>query len=321
MKKYKLQPFSEDYTDEWNEFVEHSINGTIFHRLDFLDYHDEGLKSKAHHLVWLKGEKLFAVMPLSILGDAKVNIARSPYGASYGGIVTRRPLSYEKATLLVSELLEYLKEKRVDECYLTFPILPAIKEFSETLSLVLLEHGFRLANADISSVVKLDGDFKSRLSSSLKRTVKKAEKDTITCKFNAPIDDFWRTMEKTFEKHGSAPTHNYKQLSWLHNRFPKSIYFDVAYYEEQPISGICHFVQNSQLDSSFYLCNDPEYEKLQGLSLLIYKTLQQSKDSGYMYFDFGTSSVNMNGRKNIFRFKEKFGSVGYFRNTYRWKRM
>jgi lipid II:glycine glycyltransferase (peptidoglycan interpeptide bridge formation enzyme) len=52
------------------------------------------------------------------------------------------------------------------------------------------------------------------------------------------------------------------------------------------------------------------------MSLLIFDTILDAKEREFDFFDFGTSSVNMIGRENIFRFKESFGSIGNFRHTY-----
>ena len=55
------------------------------------------------------------------------------------------------------------------------------------------------------------------------------------------------------------------------------------------------------------------------MSLIVYDTILKAKEDGFKYFDFGTSSVNMKGRENIFRFKESFGAIGVFRHTYYWR--
>ena len=39
LSKYKLVNYTSDMYTDWNAFVDCSNNGTIFHRLDFLDYH------------------------------------------------------------------------------------------------------------------------------------------------------------------------------------------------------------------------------------------------------------------------------------------
>lgn len=320
MKKFQIIPYTEEYFDLWNKFIQSSINGTLFHRLDFLEYHGNKFAGNVHNLMWMKGDSLYAVLPMAVFKESDKRIAVSPYGASYGGFVTKRLFGYDKAKALISQFIEYLNEQNIDECRLTFPIRAACKEFSETLFLVLYENGFVLENADISSVVELKEEIKNKIHSSAKRNVRKAEREGIRFLQDAPLKDFRVPFDKTFQKHNTKPTHSIEELHWLHEHFPSSVFFDVAYHNDLPVSAICHFVQNNRLDSSFYLCNDPEHEKLQGLPSLIFYSLLQARKRGFRYFDFGTSSVNTQGRPNIFRFKEKFGAIGQFRNTFVWKK-
>jgi len=135
-------------------------------------------------------------------------------------------------------------------------------------------------------------------------------------KFNQSIDDFWIVMEKTFQKHKVKPTHTFDEWQLLNEKFPNRFWNDVAYIDNKPVAGIGHILINNFTDSSFYLCSDPEFYETQALSLLIQETLLISKNSGCKYFDFGTSSVNMVARENLFHFKESFGAIGQFRITY-----
>ena len=144
---------------------------------------------------------------------------------------------------------------------------------------------------------------------------RKARKENVIPKFMQNVDDFWKLMNITFEKHGAKPTHTYEEWKYLCEKFPDRFWNDVSYLEDKPIAGIGHILVNQFTDSSFYLCSDPEYSATQALSLLIYESLLKAQSLGYRWFDFGTSSVNMKGRENIFRFKESFGTVGLFRNT------
>ena len=217
-------------------------------------------------------------------------------------------------------MLDYCSELEVDEIRITPPIQAAYKEYSETLFFALLESGFTILNADISNVLEYKRDVWSSFQGTLRRTIKKAGEYPLSYMIDAPVDDFIIPFKKTFEKHKTKPTHSYDELKWLKDKFPGRIIFDVAYYEDIPVSGVGRFVLNERLDSSFYLCNDPDYEHIQSLSYLIHKSLLDSNKKGFGAFEFGTSSVNMNGRENIFRFKERFGATGLFRKTFVWKK-
>lgn len=94
----------------------------------------------------------------------------------------------------------------------------------------------------------------------------------------------------------------------------------MAYLNGRPIAGIGVFVINRRVSSSFYLCTDPEFQNVQALSGLVCGAIQRAQDNGFKWFDLGTSSDEMQGRENIFSFKEGFGAIGLFRDTYLWQR-
>ena len=317
MAEIKIIKYTPDYFDKWNTFIESSNNGTIFHRLDFLAYHGRKFLNNEHHLIFLKGEHIFAVMPMAIFEIEGRIIAKSPFGGSYGGIVTREVTNYSTSKKIITLLIDYLNKIAADEIIITDPPSFLSKVPSDTLLFSFLEEGFKITNSDISSIVTLDdqkidnGMFTTRE----RNVARKARKANVIAKFNQSIEDFWMVMELTFQKHNAKPTHVYNEWKYLCEKFPNRFWNDVAYIDNKPVAGIGHIKINDLTDSSFYLCNDPEFYETQALSLLIYESLLQAQSIGYKRFDFGTSSVNMVARENIFRFKESFGAIGVFRHT------
>lgn len=63
--------------EAWTHFVEHANEGTIFHRLDFLQYHGERFSQHEHHLAWYKGQTLFGIIPMAIFEEEYGRAARS----------------------------------------------------------------------------------------------------------------------------------------------------------------------------------------------------------------------------------------------------
>lgn len=318
--KLTVERYPREQVLKWNKFVDQATNGVLFHRLDFLNYHGDRFSNQEHHLAWYHGEALYAVMPMAIFSENGRNMARSPFGGSYGGIVLKEAPTYQAARELVSTLVGYLRTHDIAELTLTPPIQVCHQQYSETFAFALLEQGFKIVNSDISSVVMLKEteDIEKNLFSSRARNMaRKASKSGITVKFRQPVVHFWPMLEKTYTKLGKQPTHSLKEWQWLCDHLPGETWCDVAYLDDQPVAGIGHFQINTRVDSSFYLASDPEFQHYQGLSLLVYEALLEAKKQQYQYFDFGTSTSNMIARENIFQFKESFGAIGMFRNTYK----
>jgi hypothetical protein len=136
---------------------------------------------------------------------------------------------------------------------------------------------------------------------------------------DAPISDFWVPLQATFAKHGAAPTHDRAQLEVLLSRTAGKIRLQVAYLDEQPVASVGLFAICRTVVCSFYLCQTPAGAQAQALTLLLLESMQLAAAAGYRYFDLGTSSVGMEARRNIFRFKEGFLAQGYFRETLEWR--
>jgi hypothetical protein len=318
MPKFSIIKYQARYFDVWNKFVENSNEGTLFHRLDFLAYHKNKFVENELHLMVLKGTSLYAVLPLAIFEQNGKKLAKSPYGASYGGLVFAEPLKYSEAKSIVQILKNFLKNEKVDELLLTPPIGIYQKTYSETYTFAMLEQGFEAINNDITSIVLLNSKnipvevFTSRA----RNMAAKAIKSGVSIKENCPAGVFWELMVQTFSKHGTNPTHTFDEFETLTERFPDKIYTDVAFIRNTPVAGMACFVLNQRAIMSFYLCSNPAFKHTQALSLLVYRGIIKAQAQGFNSFDFGTSSVNMQARENIFMFKEAFGAVGRFRTTY-----
>lgn len=322
MSQITINEASENQFNKWDDLIESSRNGTLFHMLRFLAYHGNRFAGQEHHLVFLRGEAEVASLSLAIIEEDGVRVAHSPYGASYGGIVMFREPIYSHSADIVASLVKWLIENNIECCRFTHPIACCSEISMDTLAFALHEVGFALTKRDISSVVRL-GMKKTvwdRASGNARNMVRKAERTGIVIDHDPLFADYWEVMELTFTKHGSNPTHNRDQLSDLIRRFPKHISIHVARMKDRPIAGICEFVINSRVNSSFYFCQDPDHQEVQGLSLLVMDALRRSEEAGYNYYDFGTSSVNMQPRANIFRFKESFGAEGFWRETMEWRK-
>ncbi len=316
--KISITPCTEFYKKKWDEFVLNANNGTIFHCLDFVSYHGTRFTKNERPLIFLKGESLYGVFPFAIFNKNQSKFGQSPYGASYGGPVFYKELNYSESVKVVQEMIEYFKQNNLNEVSITLPLPCYKKTHSDTFYLVLYENNFKCTNRDISSIVDIkSNEIELLFTSKVRNTLCKARDETSRILMDASIKDFWPLLEMTYERHGTNPTHTYDELNHLSENL-KNIRFEVAWVNNEPAAGICHFIINSRCVMTFYMTTNPKYKSTQALSLLISESMLYFQNKGYRWYDFGTSSVQMHARPNIFKFKERFGSVGQFRETYKW---
>jgi hypothetical protein len=319
MAEFRIIKYEDKYFDAWNSFVKKSNNGTIFHRQDFLNYHGDKFKENEHHLIILKGETIFGLIPMAFFKKEGKIIAKSPYAASYGGFIFNDIVNYSNSRLIISLFINYLSLFNINEVYITPSINSYQEKHCDTFNFNLLESGFKIINSDITNVVNLSkGDiYKDILTSRARNMISKALKFNLNIIERSDINVFWDLLIKTYNKFNKAPTHSLQELAYLVNNFEKEIYFNVVLYENRPISGILIFNLNHNCNLVFYLVTDELYLYTQSLSLLIYHTMLKSKEKGVEFFDFGTSSINLVSNPNLFQFKESFGSIGSFKQTYK----
>jgi len=321
MNKFKVRKYDPDRPEAWEALVASSNEGTLFHRLAFLAYHGDRFAAAEHPVGFYKGSQLIGVMPLGLFETEAGLEARSPYGGSYGGPALAFCPGFAESRDLVAALLEYLGSLGAARIRLTLPLAACYREYSDTFRLALHSAGFEPVLRELSSIVFLDPDrsIDSIITSRARNMIRKAERAGTELDLAAGLDDFWTTLEATFAKHAARPTHSRQELAWLKSRLPESVRLAAASLDGRPVAGAATFVINERVANSFYLCQDPAFQDRQALSLLIRAVLEQARDAGARWYDFGPSSFNMVAREPIFRFKESFGAVGQFRETYQWR--
>jgi hypothetical protein len=317
MSVYRAELAGSSELEHWDEFVDLSCNGTLFHLRRFLAYHGDRFAGREAYVVVRKGEQAIAQIAYALDANDGERAARSPYGGSYGGLVVKRALSYDESQNVVAALLEYLSRNGIARLAVT-PPLPCCQEMpSDTTTFAMLERGFTCTNRDISSILPLQGakSVWDLVTGRARNMARKAEKMGVHVVPAAPLEHFWPLMEETFSHHGTTPTHSRAEIADLLQRLPDRLALDVAYRDGVPVAGAAMFVVNARVATSFYLCQNDAGRESEALSILIMDVLDRCRRKAFSYFDFGTSSHHMVARPGIFRFKESFGAVGQFRET------
>jgi hypothetical protein len=308
------------WLERWDDCVESSVNGTLFHLRRFLAYHGERFRGAERFLLVLDGDTLTAQIPVALVEESPGRHLRTPYGASYGGFAFQRYPTFTRACRIIEAFLAWCEAEGVTRATFTSPIAACSPLPLDVAHFALLRAGFRSVSRDVSSVVTLDPSVPvaSAVTSRARNRARAAQRNGVTVEVRAPIEDFWSVIEATFERHGTPPTHTLAEFRWLADRLPQRVYADVAYRNGEPVAGIGYFVINRFVNSSFYLGQRPDRRDLNGLTLCVLRGLERAQRDGFRWFDFGLSTNDMRPRENVFRFKEQFTSVGQLRETFEW---
>lgn len=304
---------------EWDEFIENSDNGTIFHTRKFLSYHPED-RFKDASIVIKRKNNLFSVLPAAIIERDGKKILSSHGGASYGSFAYRSDLNFKDAHDLVDCLLDYAQKLKVDRVQLTPPPIIYQSKLSNYIDFALVRNGFNYLKREVSSVVQLDvpkEELANTYRAEARTALKKAQKEGVQIVETERFEEYYEILKKNLKmRHGVTPTHTLEELMRLKYMFPSKIRLWGAFHEDKLIAGVCNFSANSKVVLAFYISHDEAYQEYRGVNLLFYEIMKRYQDEGYKYLDFGIFTVNMEPNWGLGRFKENFGSRGIFRDYF-----
>lgn len=303
----------------WDGFVDNSNNGTIFHKMRFLQYHPKGRFKLSFLGFYDEKNNLLAIMP----GEEKDRVFKSPVGASYGSFATK-DLSYDESEAIVDAFLERCKKRKIKEIILTPPPFVYEKRQNQYLDFLFIYKGFNIQKTLITSAVDLstlNPDVLSSLVYSKRKAVRKAIKSGIRAELSNDIKAFYPILLDNKKKFGVSPTHTLEELERLKELFPNDIKLLLAFKGNKPIAGAVTFICNKIVALAFYIVHYVKFQEFRPTSLLYYEDIKWAKENGFKYYDIGinaeTKTENpMDQVKSLIKFKETFLSTGFLRTTY-----
>ena len=315
----RIVPYRPALAGDWDAFVAASNNGTVFHRQAFLGYHRGSLADGFRHLLFYRGEKLAAVLPLGTAGDGE---ARSPWGASFGGPVTADS-AYAHQAGLVEALLAHARAEGLRRLLITPAPWPYHRHADASLEFCLLRAGFRLENRDLCNVIDLSllgaGDPPDTFSYACDKQIRKARREGLTARASDDLETFHAILVENRRKHGTRPTHDLEDLRRLRAALGPDLALFAAYRGGTMEAGVLCFAANARVALNFYSAHREESAASGANNLANWQTMAWARERGFRYYDFGTSSLRMDPNDGLIRFKESFGPGGALRDTFRWE--
>jgi len=312
----EILEYDERYRDDWEEFVERSANGTIFHLQRFLDYHPEGRFQNRHILIRKKG-KIVAVFPAAeeLTPGGKVLVSHP--GASYGGFVFQEDMGIRDCVTMVRHTLEFLKREGFSRLILTQPPIIYTTVLSDYVNFALWTEGARYLKRELSAVIEANADPLPSFKQEARTAVRKSLKLNVMVRESHDYRQFYTMLKRNLRmRHNVTPTHSLDELVLLARSFPTRIRLFCAYLGETPIGGIVAFVCNARVVLAFYISHREEYQSYRPVNLLIYELLRWTKTQGCNYLDLGTFTLRMEPDFGLAKFKENFRARGLFRDTF-----
>jgi len=320
MSKIIVQEYNNKYKEEWDDFVEKSNNGTMFHKQVFLDYHSPG-KFNFHHLLFWRENELVAVLPGGLTDNG--NSYWSPVGASYGSIVTK-DVQYSLSLELVDSLLEYSQEKNFKDIYLIPPPIIYNKVYNQHIEYSMLYRRFDFEYSYISHAIDLSigKNFLNHFDKTARKSIHKILREkNLTIEESEDYASFNEILINNKARHNVKPTHTLEDMLKLRELMPENLKLFLVYHKGKPIAGSLLFLANKNVSLCFYNMLLYDYEYLRPIYLVMYEVTRWSIENGYKWVDIGVSQDTsaqdpMTPSLNLIYFKERFHSRGLLRTTF-----
>lgn len=323
MTKISVHKYESHNREEWQEFLKRTNNGTMFHDLNFLDYHPEG-KFNFYHLMFRRGDELIGILPGGVKENGRV--FWSPVGASYGSIATK-DIRFETALEIVDAMLEYFDRENFKDIYLIPPPLVYSINLSQHIEYAMLYRKFDFELHYISHAIDLKhgDDFLAQFDKTARKNIHKIfrEGKLEVCESD-DYDTFYQILLNNKAKHNAVPTHSLEDIHRLLELMPDNLKLLMVYYDGKPIAGSLLFLCNSKVVLCFYTMLLYEYEELKPVYLVNYEITRWATEKGYEWVDIGVSQDTqaenpMTPSMNLINFKERFNARGILRSTYHYK--
>lgn len=294
----------------WDEMARQSRNGTFLHQRGYMDYHSDRFTDCS--LIARRNGKPVALLPACVQDDT----LWSHRGLTYGGWLV--PLKHFDATVMLEvadatvewmrrEGLKRLVYKPVPHIYHRYPCeedLYALFRHQATLSEVNIS-----TTIDLSCPLPLDRGNKSGANA--------ARKAGITAGASEDWQGYWQLLTSLLDtRYGTLPVHSLDEMLLLRGRFPENIKLYTATLAGELLAGVVLYLSGPVAHCQ-YIAASSQGKDSKALTLLFEHLINEHKQLGFRYFDFGISNED-HGRylnEGLVRQKSRLGGRGIAYNT------
>jgi hypothetical protein len=312
MEEIRIEKYSPELRDEWDNFVAGSKNGTFLFYRDYMEYHSDRFKDSSLLFYWKN--RLAALLPANEMNG----VLYTHQGLTYGGLITTFAITAKAVLDMFEVLKEYLLEQGITS--VIYKAVPHIyhKLPSEEDLYALFRNGAELIGRAISTcIVQKD---KIRYSELRRRGMQKAADHNLVVRRNNRFRVFWKILnDNLIRKHGVFPVHSVSEIEYLKTRFPNNIHLHEVYDNEKCLGG-CVIFDTDRVTHVQYISATEEGKAMGALDCL-FDYLIQKVYAHKPYFEFGTSTENggIILNEGLISQKEGFGGRGIVYDTYSWQ--
>lgn len=311
-----VRPFERDRSEDWDDLVARSVNGTFLHTRGFLAYHGDRFRDRSVLVTGPRG-RLVGVFPAAE-DPADPAVVTSHPGLTYGGLVHDGSLHGPAMIAAIGEIAAGYRALGYSR--LRYKAAPYIYQSSPAGDdmYALFRLGASRDGCDLAAVIDLAARGKVR--ADRRRAGRRAQEAGVTVSRGwCNAAGFWQILAANLAgRHGATPTHSLAEIEYLHGRFPDEISL-VTVAAAGRLLGGCLFFSAGRTLHGQYTAASGDGRALHATDLAIEEGVSIARERGHRYISFGTSTHDRGGRLNEsqYDFKCSFGARGVPHEHYR----
>jgi hypothetical protein len=317
MVELKVREYCKEYELKWDDFVmNRSINGTFQQTRNFLNYHGDRFTDNS--LIVYKGnDTIVAVIPACDIEDNGIHVFNAHAGSTFGGIVMGEGFyDVDHVGAVIALVEEYVRNKGFNKLVLKLTSDIFARKNANLLYYFLFQKGYTPYD-EISCYIDFNDykeDIISNFTAGRRRDYKYSLRNDLTFRkleTRQEVESFYAILCDNLNKFDTKPVHSLGEIiDFKENRLKSIAEFYGVYNGDTMIAGSMVFIFKDQVFHTQYLAADQSCLKLYPMNYLDVKLIETSKERGFRYFSFGTSTFE-HGKvlnKPLIEFKSGFGT-------------
>ncbi|MFN3194319.1 MAG: GNAT family N-acetyltransferase [Chlorobiota bacterium] len=327
MAEYKVCKYSPEDYEQWQDFVSHGVNATLFHEQKFISYHPEG-KFDDHSLMVYKKDELFSVFPAALLIRADKKVLKSHPGTSYGGCAFAKGSTLKDVYTTLEAIENYANQSGISRIeFRQAPKIFLTQPFDQLdFSLVRLNYEredeelstcYPLSSYKDVSVDDMAMQFENVGRNKVRKNVRKAVRRGLTFRQLEKSEHkaYYDILLDNLVRHEATPAHSFEDIEKLIELYPDRVRLYGVFVDGNMAAGYLIFNINHIGWHVFYGSLDYKYQKERPTTYGLFMLLKTLADEGYEYLNMGISTEDGGKKINwgLFDFKESFNGTGIIR--------
>lgn len=303
---FNVVPYRSEHADEWDRFVlDHSVNGTVFHTRNFLNYHPDDRFIDTSILL-RDGDTTVCVVPACEDDHGSFSHAGSAYG---GPVVHPDYYRVKELSKVVNQILDHFDDG------IEMRLAPSIfgRRLNDPIVYLIGRTHSVIRELSVYKNLRTENLIDSFRSTRTQTTVRSALNEGFVATPTDAVQEyrkFHSILKDNLAYHGVTPTHTLGDFLDLKDRLGDQQMLIIGYNKDGSLVSGTWIVKASKTAwHTFYIAKDYEKGGHAATPCVLYRAMVLAQEAGATYLNFGICTEDKGKTMNIglFDFKESLG--------------